>query len=280
MSYSRSRIHDQPGHTEDWLITYADTITLLLCFFVVFLIVTIAKKDTAHKIESKASIQKVVRAEAVPKGEIPQLPVPPQPKFPDVFQNDKPFHPLEDTDLVALDANEASAPATLSIVPAVEVAVETPPPEVEVPVPAKIDEPKGDRITTLEINSATFFDKGAANLSDSGKILLGKIANDLKQDQYKDYQITVEGHTDDTPIHTAQFSSNWELSTARAAAVVRFFIEEGLAATKLRAAGYADTFPKLPNHDANGNPLPQNQAQNRRVVIKLEKIEKTGNHIN
>ena len=77
----------------------------------------------------------------------------------------------------------------------------------------------------------------------------------------------------DAPISTAQFPSNWELSTARASAVVHYFLDQGIPAQELRAAGYADTFPKAPNRDAAGHPLPENQAQNRRVVIALEKID-------
>ena len=94
----------------------------------------------------------------------------------------------------------------------------------------------------------------------------------LKAEKFRDYQITIEGHTDDAPISTAQFPSNWELSTARASAVVHYFLEQGIAAQKLRAAGYADTFPVAPNRDSAGKPIPENQARNRRVVIKLEKI--------
>jgi chemotaxis protein MotB len=56
--------------------------------------------------------------------------------------------------------------------------------------------------------------------------------------------------------------------------VVKFFLEQGIAPQKLRAAGYADTFPVVPNRDASGKSIPENQARNRRVVIKLEKIEK------
>ena len=55
---------------------------------------------------------------------------------------------------------------------------------------------------------------------------------------------------------------------------IPFFLDHGIAPQKLRAAGYADTFPRVPNNDAQGNPIPENQAKNRRVVIKLEKVEK------
>jgi chemotaxis protein MotB len=229
-----------PSHADDWLITYADMITLLLCFFVLFLVISASKKHTTPEVEP----QKIV-AEA---------PKPPPPlQLPEEFPNNLPLG--ED------ETNEKLADAAPPLPPSQQVA------QVE---------PKGDRITILEIDSSAFFDKGSATLSGSGKMLLQDVAGKLKSDEYRDYRITVEGHTDDTPISTAQFPSNWELSTARASSVARFLLDQGIMAQKLRAAGYADTFPKLPNRDANGAALPGNQAQNRRVVIKLEKIERAG----
>jgi chemotaxis protein MotB len=109
-------------------------------------------------------------------------------------------------------------------------------------------------------------------LNDGGKAILRGILEPLTSALAEGYRIRVEGHTDDTPIDTPQFPSNWELSTARASAVVHYFLEQGVPAERLRAVGYADTEPKVPNRDAAGNPIPANQAQNRRVVIKLEKI--------
>ena len=102
----------------------------------------------------------------------------------------------------------------------------------------------------------------------------GDVAVTLKSGEFAAYRISVEGHTDDSPISTAQFQSNWELSTARAASVVRFFLEEGIPPRKLTAAGYAGTFPVAPNRTADGTVIPENQAKNRRVVIRLEKIDK------
>jgi chemotaxis protein MotB len=86
---------------------------------------------------------------------------------------------------------------------------------------------------------------------------------------YEKYFINVEGHTDDIPIKTARFPSNWELSAARASSVVRYFISLSLNSSRLSASGYADTKPKLPNSDLTGNVLKQNQAANRRVVLRL-----------
>jgi len=172
----------------------------------------------------------------------------------------------------ALPAAQPTSPSAIAVpIPAASVTPEATPATKS---PAPEFRPAGDRITTLEMNSATFFDSGSATLSKAGETVLQEVAVELKLDMFRDYQITVEGHTDDTPIHTSQFPSNWELSTARAAAVVHFFLEQGIPARKLRAAGYADTFPKAPNRDANGNAIPENQSQNRRVVIRLEKIDK------
>jgi len=78
--------------------------------------------------------------------------------------------------------------------------------------------------------------------------------------------LVIEGHTDDRPIHTDRFPSNWELSTARATRVLRYFLQHaGLAPGMLSAAGYADTRPLAPNDSA------ENRAKNRRVEFLLKR---------
>jgi flagellar motor protein MotB len=134
-------------------------------------------------------------------------------------------------------------------------------------------EQKGDRITTIAFDSTALFGRASATLNSSGKVILQEVIGNLKSEDYRDYMVTIEGHTDDAPINTVQFPSNWELSTARAAAVVRFFVEQGVSAQRLRAAGYADTRPLQPNRDDAGIEMPDNQTKNRRVVIVLEKVE-------
>jgi chemotaxis protein MotB len=283
------QIKQQVGHADDWLMTYADTITLLLCLFVVILSITVVKRTTVEK-----------------SGNVP---IAAQPVNPDnkteanlVFRDFVPVsQPAADTaddstsravdDLPPLPP--APPPRPVSKAPPVAapiVVAQLAPPspaatETRAPhLPDIVNRLKSqglaateqdhDRITTLEIGSGAFFSSGSATLSFSGKDILRDVAINLESDALKDYQITVEGHTDDSPISTAQFPSNWELSTARAAAVVHFFLDQGIAAQRLRAAGYADSFPVAPNRDAAGNPIPENQALNRRVVIKLEKIDK------
>jgi chemotaxis protein MotB len=75
--------------------------------------------------------------------------------------------------------------------------------------------------------------------------------------------LSVEGHTDNVPIHNPRFPSNWELSTARATAVTRALMTQGIAATRLRAIGYADTRPRDDNDTGVG------RDRNRRVSLVL-----------
>ena len=88
----------------------------------------------------------------------------------------------------------------------------------------------------------------------------------------EDYIVEVEGHTDNVPIKTAKFPSNWELSSLRAVNVAKLFESMGVKKSQLSAIAYADTRPKLPNLDSNGSAVPENQAKNRRVVVHVKSL--------
>lgn len=123
----------------------------------------------------------------------------------------------------------------------------------------------GDRFV---FQSEVLFKPGDATLGDGAKKQLDPIVTALKQiaaEIPKDlnWVLLVEGHTDHRPIHTPQFPSNWELSTARAMSVVRYMIAQGIPANRLAAAGYADTQPIDP-----GN-TPDAYRRNRRIELKL-----------
>jgi flagellar motor protein MotB len=288
------RRREPDSHVDDWLMTYADMITLLLCFFVIFIIVSHSAKNLQQPLPAPS--MPAVMAQIPPALQRPPLPAAwpvvraPLPAH-DIGSDDARVefaattHRDEPSALPKETADAAPAPVKAEAVavktddaanPALAV---TPPPElVGTPTPqdasasTSTSATKGDRITTFEMGSAAFFDSGSASLSDAGKAILRGLLGPLTAALAEGYRIRVEGHTDDTPIDTPQFPSNWELSTARASAVVHFFLEQGVQAQRLRAVGYADTEPKVPNRDAAGNPIPANQAENRRVVIKLEKI--------
>jgi chemotaxis protein MotB len=121
----------------------------------------------------------------------------------------------------------------------------------------------------IDFDSGSFFKPGSAELLPTAKKILVEIAYELAQSPYDLYFVDVEGHTDDAPINTPQFPSNWELSTARATGVVRFLIEADIQPERLKASGYADVKPKLPNKDLFGEPIPENRKKNRRISIRL-----------
>lgn len=122
---------------------------------------------------------------------------------------------------------------------------------------------------SIELSSSAFFKSGAAEFREEALPVLTKVAETLKAPRYAYYLFEVQGHTDDVPINTPRFPSNWELSTARATTVVRFLIEHGNDPEKLQASGFAETRPKAVNRDSGGTPIPANQALNRRVSIEV-----------
>ena len=106
------------------------------------------------------------------------------------------------------------------------------------------------------------FESGKTSVKPEGKAALEKVAQVLAT--VPDRNFLVAGHTDDVPIKTAQFPSNWELSTARAVEVVRFLISKGMTGKVLAAAGFAEFDPVVSNDG------PANRAQNRRIEIVLQ----------
>jgi chemotaxis protein MotB len=116
------------------------------------------------------------------------------------------------------------------------------------------------RGVVMDISASTLFGTGEVVLQDSSLDVLRQVAAVLSKE---DMPIEVEGHTDDTPIATAQFPSNWELSSARASSVVRVLIDSGVPAKHVAVMGLASNQPLVPNNSA------ENRARNRRVTITI-----------
>lgn len=121
----------------------------------------------------------------------------------------------------------------------------------------------GQRVS-LRIPGSLLFDSGSADVTGEGRRLLDELVPVLRDNPGA---IAVEGHTDDQPITTPTFPSNWELSAARATGVVRYLAQAGVPAERMRAVGRADTDPVAPNTNAPG------RAANRRVDILLRQPE-------
>ncbi|WP_142850312.1 OmpA family protein [Telmatospirillum sp. J64-1] len=207
-----------PPQEEDWLITYADAITLILAFFV--LLASISKIDMVMFEKVQAGMAKDIGRR-------------------DVLQ------PIEILRIDIIDTVRALKAEDL-----VEIG----------------NDSQG---LTLEIPSSTFFDSGSADLRAEAVPVLRQIAATISDPKFSGFQIEVQGHSDDMHINTPRFPSNWELSSARASAAVRAFLEVGLDPTRIKAIGFAETSPKVPNRDMNGNPLPANQEINRRILVRV-----------
>lgn len=114
----------------------------------------------------------------------------------------------------------------------------------------------------IQIKDHLIFNLGKADLKQDFLKILSLIAKTLVKEAT---EIKVEGHTDDLPIRTDKYPSNWELSFDRALSVLKYFVrEEGIPPNKLAAAGFGEYYPIAPNNS------PENRAKNRRVIINVK----------
>ena len=212
-----------------WMETYADAITLLMAFFVILYAMSEIDKDKFQEVS--AGIVDALSGESQKDG-----------RGKEGAYADTKSREVAETLKETLKADIGDGTARVK------------------------SNPKG---ITLKFNNSTLYRIGSAELREGVKPKLKRVADYLAKLDPKSFRIDVEGHTDDVPIRTPRFPSNWELSAARSTAVVRFFIGAGLDPTKLRALGFADTRPKKPNRYEDGRAIPLNQAMNRRVVVKI-----------
>jgi chemotaxis protein MotB len=117
-----------------------------------------------------------------------------------------------------------------------------------------------ERGLLLRFQDSVLFEKGKADLLPGSREILREVAVILLENEN---QVRIEGHTDDLPINTPRFPSNWELSTSRATNVLRFIVNEGLPGDRLSAVGYGEYRPIAPN-DGEAN-----RGKNRRVDMVL-----------
>ncbi len=211
-----------------WLLTYADMITLLLAFFIIlFSISTI----------NKVKLQRLVH---------------------DVGGG------YNNVDAINNPPNGQNVAATKDDLQAMQSQLQTyiTKNKVESQVQTKITrEGKKRELVISLLSDKPAYDSGKADLTDSVKKILDQVYLQLKSRQN---EVRVEGNTDNVPISNDQFPSNWELSSARATGVARYFVEtKGLAPRRISALGYGEYRPKYPN-DTDAH-----RAGNRRVDVVI-----------
>jgi chemotaxis protein MotB len=262
--------HEEHVNHEAWVIPYADMLTLLMALFIVLFATSIMDlekfKQAATSLNQALGGEPLTGGVFASTGSSPIEGAPaPQKKTADSGSNTQ--EPGTGTNLPSqemaqniLDQQQAVATARrmeADRMAAVQATIEAK--ANELGFAGAIDVRKESRgLVITVVTDQVLFDSGSAGLRSQGTVVLAQVAQAVR---VVPNQIAIEGHTDSSPINTAQFPSNWELSTARATSVLRFMVDNGLNAGQTAAGGYADTRPLEDNGSAAG------RQRNRRVEI-------------
>jgi len=248
MARRRRREEEHENH-ERWLVSYADFITLLFAFFVVMYAIS-SVNDGKYKVLSSSLNNAFKNMPNAPGGApvsviqgAPILPVKPIAKPEKAAEQKKAEQRAEQRSKMKNVASE--------IMDALQPLI----------AQGKVKLLETSRGVTIEINDSILFAPGQASLQPASINAMRAIASVLAG---SDFPITIEGHTDNIPIATVQFPSNWELSAVRATSVLRLFNDGGVGAERLTAIGYGETRPVETNTTAEG------RARNRRVSILID----------
>lgn len=214
------RPHTGEDNVDSWLMSYADMITLLMAFFVVF----VATSEPKHE-----------RLVAATNGMREQF---------GVVSFETPYDGMYKSLIGSVASHKADRTIGVS---------------------------KTANAVEIELAALTFFRPGGVEITEAGQPALQDIAAIVGKGALREYNVVVEAHSSPATQPISAYASSWDLTAARAAVVVRLLVAEGLDAKRLSARGLADTQPLLPNTDAKGNAIAENEAKNERVVIWVEK---------
>jgi len=253
---SRKRHHEDHTNHEAWAIPYADLMTLLLAFFVVMYAISSVNEGKYRSMADSLSVAfggKPRPVQTLPPGPTTgnQNPL----DRPSVIPSPLPTAPQTSTDEhkpTREDAQERVQRQLSRINHHLERAL--------APLLRKglITIWRNERWIEVEINSDILFATGSAVLDEDARTILELLATVLRDEPNK---VRVEGHTDNVPIATALYPSNWELSAARAASVVHLFADHGLQPQRMAMLGYGEFRPRA------DNALSEGRNRNRRVAV-------------
>ena len=244
MTMARKKKHEEHENHERWMVSYADFITLLFAFFVVMYSIS-----NVNEGKFKVVSQSIVEAL-------------------------NPMINMSATTLRTTPDYRGGPPNALAI--SIDMQVYKKLSEVikASDTTERVKIAHGERGITISITETMLFRSGQALVLPEARETLVRVASVLKDFPH---QIRIEGHTDNVPIHTKEFATNWELSAARALNITRFLTEGGyLPPERLAASGYGEFHPTAPND------TPEGRWQNRRVevvVLKAVKGEGEANQV-
>ena len=266
-----------------WIVTYADLVTLLLVFFILlFSVSTIKQESFDETIDSVKSALKntgkgsAAGAGAGTKDDIDSKKaetgtVPTDSQDPSVETGDKQQAPTEEvmpiitTPLAILAAASKAAEEAQKKqreMAKVSAAVKKVIKSAAADKDAKISAPKDDKII-ISVRGDLFFNRGSAQFKRQAMPIMDGIGNILRKNQ--EFNLAIGGHTDNVPISTNRYPTNWELSAIRATTVLRYFVRGGMRPDRVTATGYGESMP------VQANDTEIQQAENRRIEFVLER---------
>jgi len=247
---ARKKKPEEHENHERWLVSYADFITLLFAFFVVMYAISsvnegkyrVMSDSIVDAFKSKQGSDKIVYIAApIPqKSEAGKIEMQPIPVKQEVAEAEK-------EKVQRRENMKAVAGSLLNVMDALVK-------------DGQVKVTESNRGVTIEINASLLFAPAQAVLNKESIQVLTAVGKVLANDTH---QVQIEGHTDNLPIASTIFPSNWELSSARASSVTRLFVENGVAPQRIVVVGYAD------NRPVDTNETPEGRASNRRVKVML-----------
>jgi len=225
-----------------WIITFADMVTLLMVFFILLFAIGTVEQDKWRQI--KESLREALGADAIDElGTRQGL---------DVIQTRVDEQTVHAVDEVGAMVNREME----NIISEVEEFV------FKNKLSGEVRVSSDERGAVITISDVVVFPPGSADMTSKGRKTLRQVFDVLKQ---FNYNIKVEGHTDNTPIRTLRYPSNWELSAFRAAEVAHMLIDDGYPPERLSVEGFAEFRPKVPNTSL------ENRAINRRIEVVYQR---------
>ena len=252
MARRRRRLVEEPQNHDRWLVSYADFITLLFAFFVVMYSIS-SVNNSKYRSLSEALDEIFHHEQRKLKADQPiQMGNPPTVIQPIILE-----HPSTEEEIKRQRLSEEILQERRQLKQVSENLEGVLEPYIKEDLVAV---KRHDFWVELEMNSELLFSSGEAELSRKAIPVLQKVAEVIR---LLPNVVSIEGHTDDVPIDTVEFPSNWDLSSARATSVVRELINSNIPPSRLSAVGYGEFHPIADNKTGNG------RFKNRRVVLVL-----------
>lgn len=258
---SRNKLLNDDSDSAGWITTFADLVTLLLVFFVLLFTMSSVEIEQFEKAMKSihASLQDggmsnsmvQLKVNAPTKTPSPlDTALEPEPPAPNSKQADEEQHASDPTPAITQQWR-ALAEQLQSTIADKSLANEI---EIDTPI---------DGTIVIQVKGQALFDSGSTTLNTEVDEILDQLMGKFKE--HYDFDINIQGHTDNLPLRNSRYESNWELSALRATTVLRYFINRGISPRRLTATGYGDSVPLDTNTTAEG------RANNRRIEFVLER---------